>query len=115
MEPLGAVGPSAAPQPTELRGTGALFSFFWAGGEGGTSLDGGKSFSWSLIITVITFWTWGVPGGIRDCQGQTQCHGIPSTTWISCLVFLVSKMEMEQKTRSRIIKPNEVNAVSKTR
>lgn len=72
MEILDAVGSSAAPQPTELRGTGVFFSFFWAGGEGGTSLDGGKSFSWSLIITVITFWTWGVPGGMRDCQGQTN-------------------------------------------
>lgn len=78
-------------------------------------MDGGKSFSWSLIITVITFWTWGVPGGIRDCQGQTQCHRIPHTTWVFCLVFLglVSKMKMEQKTRSGIIKPNKVNVMSK--
>lgn len=60
---LGAAGSSAASQPTELRGTGVFLSFLWVGGDGGTSLDAGKSSAWSLIITVITFWICGVPGG----------------------------------------------------
>lgn len=55
-------GSSVASQPTELRATGGfLGSFFWAGGDRGTSLDLGKRTSWSLIIMVITLWIWGVP------------------------------------------------------
>lgn len=47
------------------------------------------------------------------CQRQTQCDGRlpPPLAFILWLVFLLPKMEMEVevqgKTRSRIIKPNE--------
>lgn len=55
---------------------------------------------------------WGAWKELAICQPQTQRDGPPSTcACILWLVFLLSKMEMEVemqgKTRSRIVKPNK--------
>lgn len=57
------ISTSADSQPTKLRGLLVfLLLFFLLGrGDGSLSLEGGKSSSWCLIITVITFCIMGVP------------------------------------------------------
>lgn len=51
---------SADSQPTKLRGVFFWLSTFFEGGEGSTSLERGNRVSCCLIITVISFWIWGV-------------------------------------------------------
>ena len=51
---------SADSQPTKLRGAFFWLFAFLEGGEGSTSLETGNSVSCCLIITVISFWIWGV-------------------------------------------------------
>ena len=53
---------SADSQPTKLRGAVFLLGFFLRGRGGTTSLEGGNRASCCRIITVISFWIWGVPG-----------------------------------------------------
>lgn len=51
---------SADSQPTKLRGAFFWLSALFEGEEGITSLETGNRVSCCLIITVISFWIWGV-------------------------------------------------------
>lgn len=64
---------SADSQPTKLRGLFFWFSVLTGGEEGGGSLMGGNRLSCCLIITVISFWIWGV--AVK--KNKHQCLKIP--------------------------------------
>lgn len=77
------ISTSADSQPTKLRGLlFFLLLFFLLGrGDGSLSLEGGKSSSWCLIITVITFCIMGVPVCMRWEQ-SSSLQGVNQTPYL---------------------------------